>query len=150
VPLCSGMFYVQRQLFPNTPHLELPGRPVSNDWVKGFLWVRQNTPRDAYFALDPEHMAIPGQDQHGFRAIAERSMLADRVKDSGAVTMFPALAQTWQTQVRAQEGWKTFRLADFRRLRQIFGVDWVVVQQPGVEGLLCPYSNSTLQVCRIE
>jgi len=28
-------------------------------------------------------------DQHGFRAIAERSRLADAVKDSGAATMFP-------------------------------------------------------------
>jgi len=37
-------------------------------------------------------MNSQGEDEHGFRALAERSMLADRVKDSGAVTMFPRLA----------------------------------------------------------
>ena len=41
------------------------------------------------FALDPRYMALPGEDQHGFRVIAQRSALADAVKDSGAATMFP-------------------------------------------------------------
>lgn len=149
VPLGAGMFYAQRQLFPATPHLEWPGRRTGNQWVEAFLWIRGNTPVDAYFALDPEHMRLPGEDQHGFRAIAERSMLADRVKDSGAVTMFPALAQTWLEQVSSMQGWKDFGMEDFARLHHQYGVDWVVLQQPGVTGMECPYENAALRVCRI-
>jgi hypothetical protein len=149
VPLCAGMFYAQRQLFPATPHVELPGAKTDNPWVQAFLWIRGNTPVKAYFALDPGHMRLPGEDQHGFRAVAERSMLADRVKDSGAVTMFPGLAQTWLEQVSAQQGWKDFGVDEFARLHRRFGVDWVVLQQPGMAGMECPYANAALLVCRI-
>jgi hypothetical protein len=149
VPLCCGLWYAQRQTFPATPHLELPWTSPANDWVRAFLWVRENTPQEAYFALNPEHMALPGEDQHGFRAIAGRSRLADHVKDSGAVTMFPNMAEEWRRQVRAQAGWKDFGAEDFRRLRREFGVDWVVLERP-VTGLRCPYQNATVRVCRVE
>jgi hypothetical protein len=149
VPLAAGMAYAQRQLFPATPQLELPGLTGRNDWVKAFLWIRDNTPNQAYFALDPEHMEMPGEDQHGFRAIAERSMLADKIKDSGAVTMFPALAETWQQQVQSQAGWKSFTVTDFRRLHDKFGITWVVLNRPEVAGLACPYQNRTLIVCQV-
>lgn len=148
VPLCLGMWYAQRQLFPATSHLELPWTRTRNDWVQAFLWIRHNTPVDAYFALNPRHMGLPGEDQHGFRALAERSMLADAIKDSGAVSMFPRLAEEWQRQVRAQEGWYSFQVADFQKLGQRFGVDWVIVEHP-VAGMDCPYRNSTVLVCRI-
>lgn len=150
VPLCFGMWFTQRALFPATSHIEWPGAASSNEWVQAFVWVRDYTPVDAYFALDPDHMESPGEDQHGFRAIAERSMLADRIKDSGAVTMFPALAETWSSQVRAQSGWKSFQAADFRRLKEEFGVNWVVLERPGVSGLSCPYQNKAVLVCRLE
>jgi len=150
VPLCAGMWFAQRQLFPGTPHIEWPGAAPHNDWVETFLWIRGHTPVDAYFALDPNHMIAPGEDQHGFRAIAERSMLADKLKDSGAVTMFPVLAETWRRQVTAQQGWKNFQAADFRRLKEEFGVNWVVLRQPGLPGLTCPYHNRTLLVCEID
>src|SRR5881409_3146704 len=94
-------------------------------------------------------MRLPGEDQHGFRAIAERSMLADAVKDSGAVTMFPALAQTWVTQVGAQKGWEGFGPDDFKRLHDQFGVTWFMLQTPGVAGLYCPYQNTGLLVCQL-
>jgi hypothetical protein len=147
--LNGGMFYAQRQLFPATPHIEWPGRNSGNAWVQAFTWIRDDTPVHAYFALDPDHMQLPGEDQHGFRAIAERSMLADRVKDSGAVSMFPALAKTWSEQVQSQTGWDHFQRADFELLRSRYGVDWVVLQQPGIAGLDCPYSNSTVLVCQL-
>ena len=150
VPLCAGMAFAQWQLFPATPHIEWPGAAPRNDWVAAFVWIRGHTPVDAYFALNPKHMVLPGEDEQGFRAIAERSMLADRVKDSGAVTMFPALAEAWRRQVRAQDGWTHFQAADFRRLKQEFGVNWVVLQQPGVPDMDCPYENKTLIVCRVE
>ena len=149
VPLSSGMGFAQLQLFPATSHIEWPGTPSGNEWVQTFDWIRQNTPNDAYFALDPEHMELPGEDQHGFRAIAERSMLADRIKDSGAVTMFPALAETWQQQEQAQSGWKSFQKPDFERLNRQFGVTWVVLENPA-NLTDCPYHNRTLAVCRID
>jgi hypothetical protein len=150
VPLCAGMAYAQQEISPATAHLELPGRASGNPWVQAFEWIRVNTPEDAYFALNPKHMALPGEDQHGFRAIAQRSMLADAVKDSGAASMFPALAGKWKEQARAQEGWEKFQYQDFLRLNQRYGVDWVVVERPGAAGLACPYANELLLVCRIE
>jgi hypothetical protein len=150
LPLCAGMAYAQRQAFPATPHLELPGRASGNPWVQAFDWIRNNTPEDAYFALNPRYMILPGEDQHGFRVIAQRSALADAVKDSGAASMFPPLALPWTEQVNAQNGWERFTREDFFRLRQRFAVNWVVLQQPGVPGLPCPYQNAQLLVCRLD
>ena len=150
VPLCAGMAYAQHELASASPHLELPGRASPNPWVQAFEWIRKNTPEDAYFALNPDHMALPGEDQHGFRAIAQRSMLADAVKDSGAASMFPVLSQKWKEQNMAQQGWKKFTREDFLRLKERYGVNWVVLERPGVAGLTCPYFNELLLVCRIE
>lgn len=150
VPICVGMFVAERAVFPASPHLELPGRTSPNRWVQAFVWIRDNTPVEAYFALNPRHMALPDEDQHGFRALAERSMLADDVKDSGAVTMFPKLAETWKAQTTAQAGWKNFAPADFTRLKQAYGIDWVLVDQPGVAAAMdCPYRANGLAVCRV-
>jgi hypothetical protein len=145
--LCGGMYLAQRALFPASPQVEWPWVAQKNPWTQAFVWVRENTPKDAFFALDPYHMAIEGEDAIGFRALAERSMLADAVKDSGAVTMFPPMADEWLRQVNAQKDWKHFQLADFQRLRAEFGVNWVVLQQPGVPGLVCPYQNKAVLVC---
>jgi hypothetical protein len=149
-PLCGGMFLAQRDLFPASAHVEWPGEPSKNQWVQAFEWIHDNTPQDAIFALDPHHMAIAGEDNNGFRAIAQRSMLADAVKDSGAVSMFPPMAEDWQKQVQAQSGWTQFQLQDFRRLRADYGVTWVVLQQPSAAGLVCPYHNDAALVCRVD
>ena len=150
LPLSAGMYFAQRELFSATPHIEWPGVAPRNDWVAAFLWIRNNTPLDAYFALNPDHMEIDGEDYHGFRAIAERSMLADKVKDSGVVSMFPAMGQIWQEQVRAQSGWNKFSTQDFLALKQRFGVNWVVLEKPGPPGLVCPYENAKLLVCKLD
>jgi hypothetical protein len=150
IPLCGGMWFAQRQLFPETRHIEWPGAAPSNDWLRAFEWVQHNTPADAVFALDPNYML--SDDQHGFRAIAERSRLADAVKDSGAITMFPEppFAEHWLEQVSDQKGWEHFQIADLRRLQQKYGISWVVLQRPGIAGLACPYTNSALLVCRLD
>jgi hypothetical protein len=150
VPLCAGIVLAQRATFPATQYIEWPGRDPSNPWVQAFDWIRTNTPENAYFAMDPDAMELPEEDEHGFRAIAQRSLLADNVKDSGAVSMFPALAEDWKEQVVAQGGWKKFQLADFQKLNARYSVDWVVVEQPGVDGLACPYENWRVRVCRIK
>jgi hypothetical protein len=102
VPAALGMFMAQRALFPATPHLELPGIHSSNPWVKSFEWIRNNTPEDAYFALGPEYMHRPDEDNQVFRAFALRSALADSFKDSGMVLTSPTLAVRWQREVTAQ------------------------------------------------
>lgn len=149
VPLCTGMFLVQRSLFPASAHVEWPGVMPKNPWEQAFVWIRQNTPVDALFALDPDYMRIAGEDQTGFRCLAERSRLADDGKDNGVVSMFPPLAEEWWTQVQAETPWAGLSARDFSRLKDQYGVSWVVVRQPGVAGLACLYQNSAAQVCRI-
>ena len=105
--------------------------------------------KDAVFALDPNYMRIAGEDQHGFRAVAERSVLADNVKDSGAVSLFPSLADDWKAQVQATTGWGHFQGADFERLSKQFGVGWVLTRNPAPPELSCPYRSGGLAVCRL-
>jgi len=155
VPLSAGMFYAQRQMYPATAHLELPGslsrnEASPNNWVEAFRWISRNTPVDSQFALDPRYMELPGEDYHGFRAFAERSVLADELKDAGMAARVPRLAPRWLREVEAQRGWRGFQRPDFLRLKAEFGVDWVVLQAPGVEGLPCPYRNAQVVVCRVE
>jgi hypothetical protein len=149
VPLCAGMFYAQRQLFPGSMQVQWPWARSRNQWQQAFLWIRQNTPIDAQFAIDPFYMEIPGEDTNGFRALAQRSRLADANKDSGAVSMFPPLATEWWEQFQAQRDWKNFTDVDFERLRQRYGIGWVVLQAPGLAGMDCPYRNSAAVVCRV-
>ncbi len=150
VPLCAAMLYANHRQFPASPQIEWPGRAVRNDWVEAFAWVRQNTPRDALFALDPVYMERPGEDQHAFSALAERSMLADYTKGRGVAAQFPDLAYAWRAQVHARDNWSKFQAEDFRRLRLRYGVTWVVLEQPGTGGLACPFANARVVVCRVE
>lgn len=150
VPLGLGMFWAQRQTFPATAHIEWPGAKSGNPWVEAFAWVRQNTPSDSLFALDPYYMQLPGEDFHSFRALAERSALADYVKDAAVATQVPSLAARWKEEVDAQREWRNFRAEDFQRLKSSFGVNWAVVALPGVKEMDCPYQNGRVLVCRLE
>jgi len=146
---CS-MFAWQRAEFAASRHLEMPWmQPPTNPWMQAFAWVRANTPANAYFALDPHYLEAAGEDYHSFRALAERSQLADAVKDASVVTLVPELGPEWVRQTDAEEGWPSFRLADFERLRAEFGVDWVVVSDEQTTGLSCQWQNEQLSVCRI-
>jgi hypothetical protein len=149
VPLAVGMTLLQESAFPSSPHVEWPSSNHGNPWMSAFLWIRVHTPKDAVFAIDPFYMARPGEDAHGFRAVAERSVLADYVKDSGAVSLFPKLATEWQSQVQAQRGLDRFAPADFQRLVKQYPVTWILTTQPGPPGMICPYRNSELAVCRM-
>jgi hypothetical protein len=153
VPLSFGMCYAQRQVFPASQQVEWPWAQPHNPWAQAFVWIRGNTPVDALFALNPAHMNLPGEDENGFRARAERSMLADLVKDKGACSMFPPLSVQWAEQIADEKNWPHFGKEDFERLRQKYGVTWVVVEQPAAEasaGLECPYSNSAVRVCQVD
>ena len=138
----------------------LPGVAPQNAWLQAFAWIRQNTPVDSLFALDPHYVTLPGEDYHGFRALAERSVLADYEKDGGMAARVPRLAPRWLKEVNAQSGWQNFHAADFQRLKKEFGVTWVIVSrhdpsqadsdktQP-TSPMTCPYENDQLRVCRL-
>jgi hypothetical protein len=146
----AGMFLSQRLMFPGSDHLELPGREPANPWLQAFSWIRSHTPNDAYFAMDPNYLALPGEDYHSFRALAERSQLADFIKDTAVVTQVPELGPPWAKQVDAQAGWDRFQFADFARLREQFGVSWVLVSYPPPPRLTCKWHNDLLSVCRVQ
>jgi hypothetical protein len=149
LPIGACMFLVQRNTFAADAHIEWPGAKPRNPWVRAFLWIRDHTPPSALFALDPDQMNLPGEDNQGFRALAERSMLAEDTKDTGAVTMFPALAADWMAEVGARKGWRHFRISDFERLSRAYGVSWVLLHRRPVTGLTCPYSDDDVQVCKL-
>jgi hypothetical protein len=52
--------------------------------------------------------------------------------------------------MNAQNDWRSFQKPDFLRLKSQFGVDWVVLTNPLVAGMTCPYSNQRVSVCRAE
>jgi len=156
IPLSAGMFYAQRQMYAASPHLELPFITPENGWLRAFDWIRLYTPSDSLFAIDPHYEALPGEDYHGFRALAERSVLADYEKDAGMAARVPSLAPRWLKEVTALNGWPSFRAEDFQRLKNHFGVTWFVLSaadaefsntQPGP--VVCPYANEEVKVCRL-
>jgi len=148
VPLSAGMFLQARSLFPASATVEWPGSEPRNPWAQAFVWIRQNTAVDAVFVMDPLYMHIAGEDEIGFRCMAQRSRLADAIKDNGVVSMFPPLADRWLSEVNAESPWGSLGVEDFKRLKASYGASWLVVQQPGVAGIECPYTNYAVRVCR--
>ena len=146
-PMAVGMWFAQADAYRSSPHVEWRGRSSDNAWLEALDWIRANTPKDAVFALDPNYFKLPGVDQHGFRAVAERSVLADNLKDSGPVALFPQLAEEWKRQVSAQTGWNKFDRQDFERLRRIYPVTWAVMRNASPPLPNCPYRNKDLAVC---
>ena len=149
IPLCGGMFYAQRELFSTSSHIEIPGSPPSNRWARCFLWIHQNTPREAYFAVDPRYMDKSDEENIGFRGLAERSKLADYSQDAAVAAVAPDLAPVWKRQVESMNGYANFTREDFLRLKSEFGTDWALVEKE-VPGLQCPYFKDRLAVCWIE
>lgn len=156
LPLSAGMFFAQREMYPASPHLELPFVRSNNGWLNAFAWIRKNTPVDSIFAVDPHYGTLPGEDYHGFRALAERSVLADYEKDGGMACRVPQLAPRWQKEVTALNGWRNFHPADFQRLNNDFGVTWIVLSRgdaqypdPDTKDMACLYTNQEVKVCRL-
>ena len=152
IPIAAGLCVAQISLFPVTRHVEWPGATPINPWLQAFAWIRGNTPANAIFALDPNYMILPEENFQGFRATAERSRLADAKKDWSDAVLYPwkPLADDVFAQTEAAAGWKGFGPADFNRLKEQYGVTWVVLQQPGVRSLTCPYANVVAKVCRLQ
>ncbi len=149
--LSATMFYVQRQTFPASGHLELPWRVQQNPnpWVRAFLWCRDNTPPNALFALDTKYVNEDGEDAQTFRPIALRSAIPDFSKDGGEAAITPSLAAQWQQGAEAQINLSTETDAvRDARLRPL-GVTWMVLHAAAPTAHPCPYNNGIIKVCSL-
>ena len=150
VPLSAGMFAVDYETNPMSPHIEWPGQMTSsNAWVNALLWIRQNAPQDTVFAVDSGYFRDPDVDVHGFRSISERAALADYYKDGGVVAIFPNLADDWKQQSSATRGLNHFSAQDFTRLAHEYPVTWTAIHGPAPAGMDCPYQQNGYAVCKI-
>jgi hypothetical protein len=149
----AAMYLAQRSAFPGSSHVELPWRMQSspNPWVRAFLWCRDNTPRDALFAMDAHYITAHGEDAQTFRAIAERSALADFSKDGGEAAITPRLANEWASGFTAQLDLDQLSAAQLRTRLGPYDVDWVILRASSPAALDCPYNNNeSLKVCRLQ
>jgi hypothetical protein len=62
--LSAGMCALDVATYPASPHIEWPAVHYRGAWLSSFLWIRDHTPKDALFALDPEYLLKPGVDLH--------------------------------------------------------------------------------------
>jgi hypothetical protein len=144
-------FTAAHSAFPNSNHLELPGLAPRNPWTQAFLWVRDHTPKDALFALDADYINAPGEDAQCFRAIAQRSALADYSKDGGEASIAPELTAEWLRGQAAQQNLSSPSTTDTQRVASLrpLGVTWLVLQSAATTRLDCPYTNAAVRVCRL-
>jgi hypothetical protein len=143
------MMFAQRQTFPHSPHLELPWNKTNNGWQLAFEWISANTPVDALFALDAHYVTQPGEDAQTFRAIAERSALADYSKDGGEASITPALTAAWATGQAAQTDLNTASDASRITILRPLGVSWIVLPNTAATSFPCDYSDEAAKVCRL-
>lgn len=143
------MFAVQLSIYPALKHVEWPWARSHNPWAQAFLWIRHNTPEDAYFALDPYYQQLPQEDTLGFRAMTERSALPDWSKDGGIAAIDPALAQQWLGQVSRTRNFSHW--TDQQRIQNLapYGVNWIVLPADAPTQFSCPYQNSAVRVCHL-
>jgi hypothetical protein len=151
--LFTGMFAAQHLAwFGNSQsgsnHLEWPGSQPSNLYQQAFLWIRDNTPRNAVFAFNPQFVYLPKEDEQGFRAITQRDHLADD-KDAGIVAVRPQLADRWALQRNAE--FDVDRMTDEQRIAALAppGANWLLLPPNAATELPCPWSNGVVKVCRM-
>ncbi len=148
--LLSGlMIFVQKQVYTASAHVEWPFAAPRNPWQQAFIWIRQNTPRNAVFALDSDYTKIASEDTQGFRATAVRSALVDELKDGGVVAIFPELAPRWKSQRDLEMGLD--HISDQERISRLrpAGVTWILLSASSATQLDCPYRNTAVIVCKL-
>ncbi len=145
----AGMLYVQKQVYATSAHVEWPGSAPRNLWQQAFLWIRNNTPANAVFAVDPDVHDLDAADAQGFRAMTSRSELTDELKDGGVVAIFPQLAPQWKTLEDRQRGLES--MTDAERISKLrpTGADWLLLGADASTQLHCPYRNAAVKVCRM-
>jgi len=148
VAAAASFFVAQRDSFPGSPHLELPGRGNPNPWVQAFVWSRDHTTKDALFALDAHYVNGAGEDAQNFRAISLRSSLPDFSKDGGEAAIQPSLASLWLPAAEAQQGLNLISPAQRDARLRAFAPDWLILASTAKTSAPCPYDNGTVKVCR--
>ena len=116
---------------------------------QAFLWIRNNTPQNAVFALDSNYTKLGIEDTQGFRATAARSALVDELKDGGVVAIFPQLAPRWKSQRDLEIGLN--RISDQERIARLqpAGVTWLLLSAGATTQFACPYRNSAVAICML-
>ena len=153
--LCFGiigaiMLTVQLRTYPDLPHIEWPGAAPQNPWAQAFLWIRNHTPEDALFALDPRYQTLPGESTLGFRAMTERSVLPDWSKDGGIAAIYPKIAPQWLATATMEDSWNQWSDAQRQQMLSPYHVGWVVLSTSQRTNLPCPFQNARVLVCRLE
>jgi hypothetical protein len=147
--IAGALFAGQRATYAASSHVEWPGETPRNHWQLAFLWARDHTPSNAIFALDNDYIESPGENAQGFRAISERSAVADYFKDGGIAANFRQAANLWWQGSQASE--KLNQASDGERLSRLhpLGVTWIILPASSPTGLACPFSDATVRVCRL-
>lgn len=156
MPVCvlaisaAALGFVQRQTYQTSPQVELPWRMDANPnpWVQAFLWARDNTEKDAVFALDAKYVNMDGEDAQTFRAIAQRSALPDYSKDGGEASIMPSLADRWLAAANAQKDLSQQDDTTRDEHLRSFHPDWMVVRTDAATVHECPYQNALVKICR--
>jgi hypothetical protein len=145
----GGLFAAQRATYPLSAHIEWPGMRPRNPWEQAYRWIREDTPSNAVFAANPGLVFLEGVDAQGFRATAQRSILADDKDQGVAAIVDPTVAAEWEAQRNAQLG--IDQMSDQERITKLkpFGVTWLLLNSNAVTGFACPYENAVAKVCRI-
>jgi hypothetical protein len=143
------LILVQCAAFSNSSHLEFPGIPQRNGWEQAFTWIRNNTDKNAVFALDADYITASGEDSQNFRAIAERSVIPDYSKDGGIASIAPDLTAEWIEGESAQKGLDRATDADRIRSLRLFPAQWIVLPRNAATAFRCDYENATVKVCRL-
>jgi hypothetical protein len=145
----SLMLLIQKQVYTTSAHVEWPFVAPSNPWQQAFLWIRNNTPQNAVFALDSNYTKLGIEDTQGFRATAARSALVDELKDGGVVAIFPQLAPRWKSQRDLEIGLN--RISDQERIARLqpAGVTWLLLSAGATTQFACPYRNSAVAICML-
>jgi hypothetical protein len=143
------MFFVQRETFPHSNHIEFPWSSPENQWEQGFEWIRSNTSKGSVFAMDARYITTTGEDSQNFRAIADRSALPDYSKDGGIASIAPDLTHDWVEGESAQQGLDD--ATDDQRIAMLHGASaqWVVLSERVPTQFDCVYQNQEMKVCRI-
>jgi len=149
VVLGALMFFVQNNTFPHSAHIELPWSTPVNDWERGFVWIRDNTPKNASFALDARYIDSPGEDAHSFRAVAERSSAPDYTKDGGIAAIDPSLTAEWAAGEAIQAGLTDDSDQQRREKLAQAHIQWLVLESRSTTKFNCPYQNKSMKVCRV-
>ncbi|MBB5315977.1 hypothetical protein [Tunturibacter empetritectus] len=157
--LAAIMLQVDRMAFPASKYFELPAASEGgggNRWVQAFVWIRENTAKDAVFALDANYTVRDGEEAQGFRAIAERSSLPDS-KDGGTASNRPELTEEWSQGMALQTGLDGGLGGEsggkagpgrFAALKAV-GATWVILERDAAAGFGCAYENEVVKVCRL-